>query len=73
VRLRLLPPSSYEFGYTNADAGVWQPWRRLHLEHINLYLTKPPDELLILNNALDKLAQGKPCALMSHLHAETGH
>ncbi|HMF17592.1 MAG TPA: ECF-type sigma factor [Gemmataceae bacterium] len=32
-------------------------WRRLRLEHIDLSLAEPPDELLILNDALDKLAQ----------------
>src|SRR5262245_57470091 len=38
-------------------------WRRLRLEHIDLSLAEPPDELLDLNDALDKLAQVDPaCA-----------
>jgi RNA polymerase sigma factor (TIGR02999 family) len=35
-------------------------WRRLRLEHIDLSLAEPPDELLDLNDALDKLAQVDP-------------
>src|SRR5262249_43260330 len=37
-------------------------WRRLRLEHIDLSLADPPDELLILNDALDKLAQEDPAS-----------
>jgi RNA polymerase sigma factor (TIGR02999 family) len=38
-------------------------WRRLRLEHIDLSLAEPPDELLDLNDALDKLARVDPaCA-----------
>src|SRR4051794_22482562 len=32
-------------------------WRRLHLDDIDLSVAEPPDELLLLNDALDKLAQ----------------
>jgi hypothetical protein len=38
-------------------------WRRLRLEHIQLSLAEPPDEMLLLNDALDKMAQEDPaCA-----------
>jgi RNA polymerase sigma factor (TIGR02999 family) len=38
-------------------------WRRLHLEDIDLSVAEPPDELLILNDALEKLAREDPaCA-----------
>lgn len=38
-------------------------WRRLRLEHVDLSLAEPSDELLDLNDALDKLAQVDPaCA-----------
>jgi RNA polymerase sigma factor (TIGR02999 family) len=48
-------------------------WRRLHLDHINLSLAEPPDELLILNDALDKLAQEDPaCAELVKLRFFAG-
>ena len=37
-------------------------WRRLRLEHIDLSLAEPPDELLDLNDALDKLALVDPAS-----------
>src|SRR5205823_5286832 len=38
-------------------------WRRLHLDPIDLSASEPPQEFLILNDALDKLAQEDPaCA-----------
>ena len=48
-------------------------WRRLRLEHINLSLAEPPDELLLLNDALDKLAQEDPaCAELVKLRFFAG-
>ena len=48
-------------------------WRRLHLEHIDLSVTEPPDELLLLNDALDKLAQEDPaCAELVKLRFFAG-
>jgi RNA polymerase sigma factor (TIGR02999 family) len=48
-------------------------WRRLRLEHIELSLSDPPDELLILNDALDKLAQEDPaCAELVKLRFFAG-
>jgi len=35
-------------------------WRRLRLDHIDLSVADPPDEILILNDALDQLAQEDP-------------
>jgi RNA polymerase sigma factor (TIGR02999 family) len=37
-------------------------WRRLRLEHVDLSLSEPPDELLDLSDALDKLAQEDPAS-----------
>jgi len=48
-------------------------WRRLHLDHIDLSVAEPPDELLILNDALDKLAQEDPaCAELVKLRFFAG-
>jgi RNA polymerase sigma factor (TIGR02999 family) len=48
-------------------------WRRLRLEHIDLSLADPPDELLILNDALDQLAQVDPaCAELVKLRFFAG-
>ncbi len=48
-------------------------WRRLRLEHIDLSLAEPPSELLILNDALDKLAQEDPvCAELVKLRFFAG-
>jgi len=48
-------------------------WRRLRLEHINLSLAEPPDELLVLNEALDRLAQEDPaCAELVKLRFFAG-
>src|SRR3954452_2489467 len=48
-------------------------WRRLRLEHLDLSLAEPPDELLILNDALDKLAQEDPvCAELVKLRFFAG-
>lgn len=48
-------------------------WRRLRLEHINLSVSEPPDELLDLNDALDKLAQEDPaCAELVKLRFFAG-
>jgi RNA polymerase sigma factor (TIGR02999 family) len=48
-------------------------WRRLRLEAIDLRLDEPPDELLILNDALDKLAQVDPvCAELVKLRFFAG-
>ena len=48
-------------------------WRRLRLEHIDLSLADPPDELLDLNDALDKLAQEDPaCAELVKLRFFAG-
>ena len=48
-------------------------WRRLRLEHLNLSLAEPPDELLVLNEALDRLAQEDPaCAELVKLRFFAG-
>jgi RNA polymerase sigma factor (TIGR02999 family) len=48
-------------------------WRRLRLDHIDLCLAEPSDELLILNEALDKLAQVDPaCAELVKLRFFAG-
>src|SRR5438309_7521324 len=48
-------------------------WRRLRLEDVNLSLAEPPDELLDLNDALDKLAQEDPaCAELVKLRFFAG-
>ncbi len=48
-------------------------WRRLRLEHIDLSVAEPPDELLVLNDALDKLAQEDPaCAELVKLRFFAG-
>jgi RNA polymerase sigma factor (TIGR02999 family) len=48
-------------------------WRRLHLEHLDLSLAEPPDELLDLNDALDKLVQVDPvCAELVKLRFFAG-
>jgi RNA polymerase sigma factor (TIGR02999 family) len=48
-------------------------WRRLRLEDINLSLAEPPDDLLDLNDALDKLAQEDPaCAELVKLRFFAG-
>src|SRR4051794_32663093 len=48
-------------------------WRRLHLDDINLSVAEPPDELLILNDALEKLAQEDPaCAELVNLRFFAG-
>ena len=48
-------------------------WRRLRLEHIDLSLAEPPDELLDLNDALEKLAQEDPaCAELVKLRFFAG-
>jgi RNA polymerase sigma factor (TIGR02999 family) len=48
-------------------------WRRLHLDQIDLSVAEPPDELLILNDALDKLAQEEPaCAELVKLRFFAG-
>jgi RNA polymerase sigma factor (TIGR02999 family) len=48
-------------------------WRRLRLEDINLSLDEPPEDLLILNDALDKLAQEDPaCAELVKLRFFVG-
>jgi RNA polymerase sigma factor (TIGR02999 family) len=48
-------------------------WRRLRLEHIDISLAEPPDELLDLNDALDKLAQEDPaCAELVKLRFFAG-
>jgi RNA polymerase sigma factor (TIGR02999 family) len=48
-------------------------WRRLHLDHIDLSVAEPPYELLILNDALDKLAQEDPdCAELVKLRFFAG-
>ena len=48
-------------------------WRRLRLERIDLSLADPPDELLLLNDALDKLAQADPvCAELVKLRFFAG-
>jgi len=48
-------------------------WRRLHLDHIDLSVAEPPDELLTLNDALDKLEQEDPaCAELVKLRFFAG-
>lgn len=48
-------------------------WRRLRLEHVNLSLSDPPEELLLLNDALDQLAQEDPvCAELVKLRFFAG-
>ncbi len=48
-------------------------WRRLHLDNIDLSVAEPPDDLLILNEALDKLAQADPaCAELVKLRFFAG-
>ena len=48
-------------------------WRRLHLDHIDLSVAEPPYELLLLNDALDKLAQEDPdCAKLVKLRFFAG-
>src|SRR4029079_2755876 len=38
-------------------------WRRLHLDQIDLSVADPPEEIYLLNEALDKLSQEDPaCA-----------
>jgi RNA polymerase sigma factor (TIGR02999 family) len=48
-------------------------WRRLHLDHIDLLVDEPPDDLLALNQALEKLAQEDPlCAELVKLRFFAG-
>jgi RNA polymerase sigma factor (TIGR02999 family) len=48
-------------------------WRRLRLEHIDLSVIDPPDELLDLNDAVDQLAQVDPvCAELVKLRFFAG-
>jgi RNA polymerase sigma factor (TIGR02999 family) len=48
-------------------------WRRLHLDQIDICVAEPPDEFLILNDALDKLAQEDPaCAELVKLRFFAG-
>lgn len=48
-------------------------WRRLHLDHIDLSVAEPPDELLLLNDALEKLALEDPaCAELVKLRFFAG-
>jgi RNA polymerase sigma factor (TIGR02999 family) len=48
-------------------------WRRLRLEDIHLSLDEPPEEFLILNDALEKLAQEDPaCAELVKLRFFAG-
>ena len=48
-------------------------WRRLRLERIDLSLADPPDELLLLNDALERLAQEDPaCAELVKLRLFAG-
>jgi RNA polymerase sigma factor (TIGR02999 family) len=48
-------------------------WRRLHLDQIDLSVAEPPDEFLLLNDALDKLAQEDPaCAELVKLRFFAG-
>src|SRR6478672_6043130 len=48
-------------------------WRRLYLDHIDLSVAEPPDELLLLNDALDQLAQEDPeCAELVKLRFFAG-
>jgi RNA polymerase sigma factor (TIGR02999 family) len=48
-------------------------WRRLHLDDIHLSVAEPPDELLILDDALDNLAREDPaCAELVKLRFFAG-
>jgi RNA polymerase sigma factor (TIGR02999 family) len=48
-------------------------WRRLHLDDIHLSVAEPPDELLALDDALDKLAREDPaCAELVKLRFFAG-
>jgi RNA polymerase sigma factor (TIGR02999 family) len=48
-------------------------WRRLHLDQIDLSVADPPDELLILSDALDRLAAEDPaCAELVKLRFFAG-
>ena len=48
-------------------------WRRLRLEHLDLSVAEPPDELLALDAALDRLAQEDPaCAELVKLRFFAG-
>jgi RNA polymerase sigma factor (TIGR02999 family) len=48
-------------------------WRRLHLDQIDLSVADPPDELLILSDALDRLAEEDPtCAELVKLRFFAG-
>jgi len=48
-------------------------WRRLHLDQIDLSVADPPDELLVLNDALEKLAKEDPaCAELVKLRFFAG-
>jgi RNA polymerase sigma factor (TIGR02999 family) len=48
-------------------------WRRLRLEHLDLGVADPPEEFLLLNEALDKLAQEDPtCAELVKLRFFAG-
>jgi RNA polymerase sigma factor (TIGR02999 family) len=48
-------------------------WRRLHLDQIDFSVAEPPDEFLILNDALDELAQEDPaCAELVKLRFFAG-
>ena len=48
-------------------------WRRLRLERLDLSLAEPPDDFLILNDALEKLAQEDPaCAELVKLRFFAG-
>lgn len=48
-------------------------WRRLHLDHIDFSVAEPPDELLALDDALEKLAHEDPaCAELVKLRFFAG-
>jgi RNA polymerase sigma factor (TIGR02999 family) len=48
-------------------------WRRLRLEHLDLSLAEPPEELLLLDEALDQLAKEDPaCAELVKLRFFAG-
>jgi RNA polymerase sigma factor (TIGR02999 family) len=48
-------------------------WRRLHLDQMDLSVAEPPEEFLILNDALDKLANEDPaCAELVKLRFFAG-
>jgi RNA polymerase sigma factor (TIGR02999 family) len=48
-------------------------WQRLHFDQIDLSVAEPPDDLLILNDALEKLAQEDPaCAELVRLRFFAG-